>query len=154
MTRGWFHANSMIEFVAYEVENDPTLFSDIRQRYQNIMEYLLDCARRMEPNGIDQNLLDRFVEIYGQSAFVCRYRGCPRALDGFISTEQRQRHEILHLKRLKCADMTCEFYIPGFSTKSELQRHNRKYHTKPDDAGIPSFGHGLRTSCCKALTEI
>ncbi|KAL9102668.1 MAG: hypothetical protein Q9187_009098, partial [Circinaria calcarea] len=70
-------------FVTYEVENDPTIFSDIRQRYQNIVEYLLDCARCMTPDGIDQNLLDRFVETYGNSAFVCRYRGCPRALDGF-----------------------------------------------------------------------
>ncbi len=73
------------------------------------------------------------------SGFVCRYRHCPRSINGFISTKERKAHEVLHIRLFRCADATCEFYARGFTTKSALQRHNQRYHTKPDDSKIPVF---------------
>ena len=126
-----------IAFQKYELENDPTYFSEVRRRYQYIVEFLLGSSTCV--GGIEQGLLDLFKETYGGSAFVCRYLKCPRASNGFSSSREREAHETVHVKRLKCADTMCEFYIAGFATKTALQRHNRTYHIRPDDKEVPTF---------------
>ena len=83
-------------------------------------------------------MIDLFKEIYGGSAFLCRFSHCSKISEGFASKKEREKHEILHTKRFKCAESTCEFYIRGFPSKGALQKHNRTYHTKSSD-NIPEF---------------
>ncbi len=108
------------------------------QRYQDMTESALSDPD-FTIQGVDATLIAKFTEAYGDTAFMCRYRRCPRSTDGFETAKKRQKHEFLHTKRLKCADATCEFYISGFSTKSALQAHNRRYHAKAPSAAVPTL---------------
>src|SRR5258708_2093611 len=93
-------------FEEYEIKNDPTVLSEIRQRYQGIFECLLDSSSSTNWSGVSEQLANRFKETYANSAFVCHYHQCPRALDGFTSAKERDKHETIHNKRFKCADTT------------------------------------------------
>ncbi len=83
--------------------------------------------------------IDSFKELYGQSAFVCRYIHCSRASDGFSTARQRDSHEAHHERRYRCAIVTCVYFEMGFVTKSDLKRHNNKYHPNLDGASLPSL---------------
>ncbi|KAH8650674.1 hypothetical protein BGZ60DRAFT_462571, partial [Tricladium varicosporioides] len=109
-------------------ENDPTLFSEISQRYQSILEYILSCPNSELPTGIQTLELAKFKKSHGLSSFLCRIRNCPRAILGFDSTAQREKHVVTH-KPLKCLYPTCAFYVSGFATHHALQAHNKIYHT-------------------------
>ena len=146
-----------IDFQKYELENDPTYFSEVLRRYQDIMELLLELPTSEILDGIDQEDLNIFRRAYADSSYVCRYRRCPRASNGFHSRQAREAHEALHIKRFKCTDATCEFYIVGFATKAALQKHDRIYHSKPDENDVPRFPqkalHNLHESRHEDLTS-
>jgi hypothetical protein len=119
----------------YQIKHDPTIFSQITEAYEEIVEYLLNTSDISE----GQDLVYKFIGTYGESAFVCRYGSCTRSSKGFSSLKKRAQHEALHTKRLKCAESSCEFYISGFTTKGALQRHNRKYHPRIAQVEIPAI---------------
>lgn len=75
---------------------------------------------------IDPKGLTNFAEIYGTSAFVCRTLHCPFSTDGFSTSKQRNDHEVQHRPKLHCGNNDC--FSIGFSTRSQLNRHNEKYH--------------------------
>ncbi len=133
------NTNVTADFKRYEIQNDPTFFGEICQRYQAGVEFLLSQDESTASCGITQEQIDHFRSIYEVSGFACRYRHCPRSINGFISMKERKAHEVLHIRLLRCADAACEFYPRGFTTKNALQRHNQRYHTKPDDNEIPIF---------------
>lgn len=130
--------NHNIDLTSYQVQNDPTLFSQVSHRYQEMTEAILHNSNPAL-SVIDPNLIKKFLDIYGGSALVCRYASCPHASDGFESIQKRKTHEKRHQKRLQCGDTDCEFFISGFATKSTLRAHNRKYHSKKSDLEIPNF---------------
>src|SRR5205085_11743982 len=117
----------------FELENDPTFFSEISQRYQTAVEFLLNYPDSCAPRGITHGELAHFQNTYGPLAFICRYRNCPRALNGFWSAGKRDQHELTHTRRLKCVHPTCAFYVYGFTSQRALQIHNETYHTMPND---------------------
>lgn len=142
-------ANIATDFQIYEVENDPTYFSEVLRHYQSTVESLLSHSTSETLEAIDQEDLNYFRKTYGDSSYVCRYRQCPRASNGFRSQKDREAHEVLHVKRFKCADTSCEFYTVGFASKNALKTHDQKYHTKQKDKDIPKF----RQKASKTLPE-
>jgi len=122
-----------------EIKYDPTHFSEVRQRYQGIVQSLLDCSVDQIPEGIQPHELEKFKQVYLDSAFICRYRECTRYSDGFKTLTERDEHERLHTKPLRCADPSCEFFSRGFNSKTGLLKHNRKYHPSLDEVELPTF---------------
>ncbi|KUJ09937.1 uncharacterized protein LY89DRAFT_723790 [Mollisia scopiformis] len=122
-----------------ELHHDPTDFSKISLKYQEIVRSLIDCTTDNLPEGIQPHELDKFKQIYTDSAFICRYRECERYSDGFRTSADRDEHEQIHTKPLRCADPTCDFWRRGFTSKTGLMKHNRKYHPSPDELPLPDF---------------
>jgi hypothetical protein len=91
------------------------------------------------PSSIDQQTLDKFRKVYGESEFTCRFHECAFHSDGFHTIQARNDHELTHVKTLRCADPTCEFFVRGFTSKTGLLNHNRKYHPGPDEGKLPEF---------------
>ncbi|KAH9216233.1 hypothetical protein DL95DRAFT_522785 [Leptodontidium sp. 2 PMI_412] len=102
-----------------ELKRDPTHFSAIK--------------------GIELEEFEKFKEICLDSAFICRYRECNRYSDGFQTSTDRDEHERLHNKSLRCADLSCDFFGRGFTSKSSLNKHNRKYHPTFNEKELPKF---------------
>ncbi|TVY84848.1 Vegetative incompatibility protein HET-E-1 [Lachnellula suecica] len=122
-----------------ELRHDPTHFSEISQRYQNIVRNLIHCSPDSLPEGVQHYELQSFKQTYLDSAFICRYRECPRYSDGFGSSEERHNHEKIHTKPLRCVDPKCDFFARGFTSKTGLLKHNRKYHPLPEETAPPAF---------------
>jgi hypothetical protein len=80
-----------------------------------------------------------FRKVYGESEFTCRFHDCPYHSDGFRSINDRNEHERSHMKTLRCADPTCEYFARGFTSKTGLQKHNRRYHPTPEEVELPAF---------------
>lgn len=100
---------------------------------------LIDSSVDNLPDGAQPRDLERFKKTYLDSAFICRYRECPRYSDGFTSATDRDAHESRHAKPLRCPDPSCEFFARGFTSKTGLLKHNRKYHPSPEEAALPEF---------------
>lgn len=122
-----------------EIHHDPTHFSKISKEYQEIVSSLIGCTVDTLPAGAELTELDKFKQIYTDSAFICRYRECDRYSDGFPTSAERDRHEQLHTKPLRCDDPTCHMWSRGFTSKTGLLKHNRKYHPSPDELPLPDF---------------
>jgi hypothetical protein len=111
---------------------DPTHFSAARQSYQTSVELLLVSRASQTLPGIDPRELQVFSETFGPSAFVFRHFNCVRATHGFNSSKLRATHEATHERRFRCTDSSCINFSTGFATRSDLNRHNDKYHTTVD----------------------
>ena len=122
---------------AYELQNDPTVFSRVRHQYQDFVSCLLEGPASRISSGITSTDLEIFREIYGVSAFQCRYYNCPQAVRSFASRREREEHERRHARRLRCADPNCTFYAAGFKSRSSVKNHNAKYHAQADDGDVP-----------------
>ncbi len=133
------HANRSLGLKAEELRHDPTLFSKISQRYQDVVRFLFNCSVDDLPENSEPRDLEKFREAYLESAFICRYRECPRYSDGFKSSRERDEHERLHAKPLRCADPSCVYFARGFTSKTGLLKHNRKCHPSPDEVELPEF---------------
>jgi len=108
--------------------SDPTFFSLVHYQYQMTLEWLLSHEARQAVLNIDARKLKSFVDLYGVSAFVCRYSHCAKATDGFSSARQRDLHEANHQRKFRCAYRSCVNFASGFATRGALNKHNDKYH--------------------------
>ncbi|KAH8587407.1 hypothetical protein B0O99DRAFT_733524 [Bisporella sp. PMI_857] len=122
-----------------EIKHDPTHFCVLNYKYQAIVQSLAHMSYDSLPPNISKDDMDKFKEKYLEYAFVCRYRECPRHSEGFSSFSERDNHETLHAKPLRCADPTCQFFTRGFTSKTGLLKHNRKYHPLPNEMSVPDF---------------
>jgi hypothetical protein len=122
-----------------ELKHDPTYFSDISQRYQRIVQFFINCNVGDLPPGSSPEMLDQFRATYLDTAYICRYRNCPRFSDGFKTRPDRDNHERDHIKPLRCADPSCDYFDRGFSSRTGLVKHNRKCHPKPEELEPPTF---------------
>jgi hypothetical protein len=107
---------------------DSTQFSTLRYHHQQTTESLLDeSAPAMFPE-ISKKAIDDFRDIYGPSAYVCRYMHCIFSKDGFDSSSKRATHEMQHQRRFRCVYSSCIYFASGFTTRNALARHNTTYH--------------------------
>ena len=110
-------------------KEDPTLFSKLRREYQNIVEDLL------LQDSTNDLCLREFQILHNAGHFLCRFKDCPRAYEGFDNFELRQQHEDRHTPRFKCNEPSC-----GWICKNQRawRRHMEKYHESTKQAEIPS----------------
>ena len=110
----------------------PLLFSHIRERYQSIVEELMETD---EPNN---QTLSASKLRQASGAFLCRYRGCPRAAQGFHSSELRETHEESHRPRFQCGHATCGLFGTTFNSRAALKKHAARYHDEDNTASVPN----------------
>ena len=110
----------------------PLIFSHIRERYQSIVEELMETE---EPNN---QILSAFILRQASGAFLCRYRGCPRAAQGFHTSEIREKHEESHRPRFQCAHATCGLFGTTFNSRAALKKHAARYHDEDNTASVPN----------------
>jgi len=82
--------------------------------------------------------LCHFQARHGSGAFLCRYRSCPRATQGFSTSELRHKHEDSHIPQFRCTLIACGFFGRTFKTRAAMNKHARQYH-EGDNASIPDF---------------
>lgn len=81
--------------------------------------------------------LSDFKARHSSGAFLCRYTSCPRAAQGFNTSELRQKHEESHRPRFQCADFACGFFGFTFDTRAAMKRHAAQHHDEERTALIP-----------------
>lgn len=112
--------------------SDPTLLSSMRVNYQGIVEDL------MEIEDPTDSPLCHFQARHVSGAFLCRYRSCPRATQGFGSSKLRQNHEYSHTQ-FRCTLIACGFFGRTFKTRAAMNKHARQYHDEGDNVSVPDF---------------
>lgn len=105
----------------------------MRLKYQSIVE---DLMKSEDPTDLR---LSYFQAHHGSGAFLCRYRSCPRATQGFGSSELRQKHENSHIPQFRCTLIACGFFGRTFKTQAAMNKHARQYHDECDTSSIPDF---------------
>jgi hypothetical protein len=128
-------ADLLSDMVAFEITRDSTLFTEVLHSYKKIVHHLLNADA---VPGLDCERLASFKQHYGSSAFVCRYRGCPRATDGYSTERRREDHETLqHTDGIKCSEVSCSWSRIGFRTSGALKRHMQDFHSTPESVKKP-----------------
>jgi hypothetical protein len=112
----------------YKLEHDPTYFSEVLQFYQTTLELFLQPLEVPQLSSFDKDLLYRFQSTHRHTAYVCRYRLCPRTCDGFSSPLEREEHEATHINHLKCRDPSCPSASTAFPSQLALQKHKKLAH--------------------------
>jgi hypothetical protein len=121
---------------AYEIDQDCTLLTQVLYSYKRIVHNLLNAK---SVPGLGREQLASFKQHFGSSAFVCRFRGCPRATNGYPTEQGREDHESLqHTGGIKCSEMSCSWSRIGFKTSAALKRHMQNYHSLPESVKKPS----------------
>jgi hypothetical protein len=114
---------------------DSTLFAKVLHNYKKIVHHLLKANAIP---GLYREELASFKQHYGSSAFVCRFRGCPRATDGYSTERELEDHETLqHTGGIKCTETSCSYRI-YFKTSVALKRHMQKFHSMPERLKRPN----------------
>ena len=108
------------------------MFSSVRARYQSILEELL------ETNSIGDAASGDFTARHSSGSYFCRYRSCPRAVQGFSSSHLRYEHENSHTSYLRCTDSRCGLFGRALKSRAALNRHIQKYHDGDGLAAIPT----------------
>lgn len=104
----------------------------IRTRYQTIVEGILESEQ------VTNTALHDFQARHSSGAFLCRYRNCPRAAQGFNTQEVRQKHEESHVPRFRCTDAACGFVGLTFNTRAAMKNHAAQYHDEENIASVPN----------------
>lgn len=91
----------------------------------------------MEMEDSNNTILVDFKARQNSGAFLCRHRNCPRAAQGFSTSELRQKHEESHSPRFQCAHASCGFLGTTFNTRAAMKRHATQYHDEDDTSPIP-----------------
>lgn len=118
---------------------DLDLFTNIRARYQSIVEHLLAMEN---PNDA---VLGNFKARHHSGAFLCRHLNCPRSAIGFDSVELWKQHEDSHALRFQCTDAACGFTGWTFRSRAALNKHAACYHEEEKHDSIPeSLGASSR----------
>lgn len=102
--------------------------------YQEIVESLM---QEIKVCGVSPECLLEFREVHGSTAFVCRVRGCKRAVLGFPSKDKLIHHEKMHLKSFGCCEKSCTYNDVGFRSARSLQDHMRNHHRSAELIPVP-----------------
>ncbi len=95
----------------------------------------------LERNDFNDSTSGGFAARCRSGSYFCRYRSCPRAIQGFISSDLRQEHEASHAPRFRCSDSACGFFGRDLKNRTAMKKHNDKYH---DDEGLAAIPTSLR----------
>jgi hypothetical protein len=120
---------------AYVRNNDRTLFSRLAHAYESAVVHLL---AQHEVPGITPTILRAFQKSYASTAFRCRFPHCERLSLGFATAELRAEHETIHIQRLYCQTISCQYNRIGFGKRSALNAHTRKHHGQSNVPLIPA----------------
>jgi hypothetical protein len=120
---------------AYVMNNDRTLFSFLAHKYESAILHLL---AQHEVAGIAPAILQAFQQSYASTAFRCRFPHCDRLSLGFATAELRLEHENVHIRRVYCQTVPCQYSRIGFATRNALNAHTRKHHSQSDVLLIPA----------------
>lgn len=90
---------------------------------------------RDEPNN---TTLSAFILRQASGAFLCRYRNCPRAAQGFRTAELREKHEKSHGPRFQCAHAPCGFFGLTFNSRAAIKKHAAQYHDEENTTTVPN----------------
>ncbi|RFU29393.1 hypothetical protein B7463_g6916, partial [Scytalidium lignicola] len=126
---------SAAERDAYELRHDPTVLTEISQRYTKLVGYILELDTSRLSETFQPEMIAEFKQRHSETAFPCRYRFCSRASSGFRTEKEREIHETSHRPRIKCLIASCEFHIFGFGSQQALDRHNSQYHRDREAMG-------------------
>ena len=111
------------------VTTDPTLFSDIRSKYEALAEEIIDTPA-------DQ--YQEFKLRHSSGVFYCRHIECLVADHIFNSREARNKHEDSHNPQYKCMDISCSFFQKPFNSLGAKKHHEQKYHDISNVNSIPN----------------
>ena len=81
--------------------------------------------------------MKEFKARHSPGGYICRYQGCPRAVQGFNSTVLRESHEESHIPKFRCTELKCSFN-GAFKSRAALRSHAKKYHQTDTSPKIPS----------------
>ena len=66
--------------------------------------------------------------MYGTSLFTCRVKKCPRAVHGFASLAERDKHEQAHVQDFRCSYPQCDAHRDGIGSAKKLKEHMEQFH--------------------------
>ncbi len=92
----------------------------------------------LERNNLGDLAPGGFAARCRSGAYICRYQNCPRAIQGFISSDLRQEHENSHAPSFRCSDSACVFFGRELKNRTAMKQHNDKYHSDDGLAAIPT----------------
>lgn len=130
----------------WQIQTDETYLSLIHSRMREITERLLGMKSSALPPHIDKDDHEAFIARF---RFTCRFISCDHDFD---SSEVREAHEVTHMITFPC--LQCDFADRGFSSRKDLEKHTRKYHTSPEDFEIPSNLYAAARSLKSTNTAI
>jgi hypothetical protein len=110
---------------ANPLDYDPTLLCRITSHYDCSVRTLLSSGSHA---GLSNENLLVFRQLYGFSAYVCRFQGCKHASNGFPSEKDLVTHESQHRVKLVCYEPRCAYNDVGFSSAERLKAHLRNHH--------------------------
>ena len=121
--------------MTYVLNNARTLFSRLAHVYESAVVYLL---AQHEVQGIAPATLRAFQESYASTAFRCRFPHCERLSSGFATAQLRIEHETIHVQRVYCQTVSCQYNRIGFGKRTALNAHTRKHHGQSSILLIPA----------------
>lgn len=95
----------------------------------------------LEHNHLSDAVSGSFAARHRFESYLCRYRSCPRAIQGFSSSDLRQEHENSHAPSFRCTNAACAFFGKFLKSRAAVNKHNNKYHGDDGVAAIPSSLH-------------
>ena len=120
---------------SFAISNDRTLFSRLAYTYESAVVYLL---AQQDVQGIAPATLRAFQASYASTAFRCRFPHCERLSSGFATAQLRLEHETVHVQRVYCQTVSCQYNRIGFGKRTALNAHTRRYHGQTNVLLIPA----------------
>lgn len=110
--------------------NEQSSISNPSQRYQPMVAQLLTVRETMERVVLeaDCSLKKRLQILYGPNLFKCPELRCKFFHEGFSIASERDAHTSKHKRAFSCTHPGCPSALIGFTTSTELNKHNVDYH--------------------------
>ena len=115
--------------------------SEAYSHFQEQLENLVGakCPFSCEDMNVSKQEMDGFLVRYATSAYACRWKHCSRFNLGFSNSADRDKHEELHKQQFCCPETGCDFAENGFTSRTALKTHLKRYHTQHSAIPIPEL---------------
>lgn len=119
----------LVQAMAHK-HNERGSLSDPSQDRRFVVPQLLKVREIMEHMVLeaDPSSKERFHMLYGQNLFRCPELRCKFFHEGFSIVIERDTHRNKHRRAFVCTYPGCPSALIGFTTSTELDKHNLKYH--------------------------
>lgn len=116
---------------------------DIKERDKIGIPELSTAVERnrgaIEAIAADKKSLPQLEAYYGHNHFKCPRLTCPYFYEGFETSVDRDKHSRRHDRPFQCVVDDCDQRTFGFTTNTQLEKHNRNYHPEICDATASDF---------------